>query len=267
VNDINGNLHDGFILTVRTTDGLRKFQTKAVIAAYGKHSGLDRRFQRRYLNRYTSYVALKRHFTGPPLPHRIDLHVFRGGYCGMSHVENNVTNVCLLVRQQVFRETMRDKPDDVKPFIDWMRQQNSYLDEWLRQATPLDDKWLSIAQIPLVTKAPIEDDLLFTGDAAGIVAPLAGDGMAMALHSGKMAAHSLDAYLTHQLSAEAMKQLYARTWHRTFRRRLQLGRGLQSIMLRPKILGIGLQVINLLPAIGDFLVAQTRDLGLLEQKP
>ena len=265
VTEIVGSLRECFSLTAHTPQGMQTFQATAVIAAHGKRSNLDRRLKRTFLSRHQPYIALKRHFRGPPLPGQIDLHVFRGGYCGMSEVEDGITNVCLLVRQDVFQSAFKDAHIDIEGFIRWMCSQNRHLRDWFAQAAPVYPEWLSIAQVPFVGKTSVEGDLLLAGDAAGMIAPLAGDGMAMALHSGKLAALLIDRYLAAELTAPELKKTYVRTWNATFSARLRLGRVLQSIMLRPSLLAPGLRLLNLFPALGDFLLVRTRDLTLVER--
>ena len=252
VTEITGNLRDCFSITARTAEGTQTFQAAAVIGAQGKRSNLDRRLKRAFLNQPQPYVALKRHFKGPPLFNHIDLHVFRGGYCGMSQVEGGVTNVCLLVRQEIFQNALKDSDSGVEGFIRWIGAENTHLRNWLAQATPVYPEWLSIGQVPFVSKSSVEGDVLLAGDAAGMVAPLAGDGMAMALHSGKLAARMIDRYLAAELTALELKKEYTRIWNATFRSRLRLGRVLQSIMLRPTLLTPGLRLLNLLPAFGNY---------------
>ena len=109
-----------------------------------------------------------------------------------------------------------------------MCSQNRHLHDWFAQAAPVYPEWLSIAQVPFVGKTSVEGDLLLAGDAAGMIAPLAGDGMAMALHSGKLAALLIDRYLAAELTAPELKKTYVRTWNATFSARLRLGRVLQS---------------------------------------
>ncbi len=265
VTEIIGSLREGFVLTGRTSKGIQTFYAATVIAAHGKRSNLDRSLQRAFLRRPHPYLALKRHFIGSSLPGQIDLHVFPGGYCGISEVDGGVMNVCLLVRQDTFQSASRGSQTGVEGFIRWMCEQNPHLRDWFAQASPVYPAWLSIAQVPFVSKTSIEGDILLAGDAAGMIAPLAGDGMAMALHSGELAACLIDRYLAAEIAAPELKIAYARAWSTTFNRRLHLARLLQSVMLRPALLVPGLRLLNLLPALGGFLVAQTRDLGLVER--
>lgn len=260
VTQIEGCLEEGFCLTAQTAQGLRTFQASTLIAAHGRHSNLDRVLKRNTSKQHALYIGLKQHFIGPTFPGHIDLHVFQGGYCGMSQVEDGSTNVCLLVRQDVFQKA----GNRIAPFIEWMGCQNRFLGSWLAQATPVYPEWLSIAHVSLATKTPVEHDILMAGDAGGMIAPLAGDGMAMALHGGTLAACALDRYLTQAQDGPTMIRDYTRTWRKTFASRLQLGRALQSVMLRPALLAPSLQMLNSIPSIGNWLIKHTRDLGLLE---
>jgi flavin-dependent dehydrogenase len=254
VSAIEGCLKDGFIL--HTPDAAIRART--VIAAHGKRSSLDRALNRPFLNKPQPFIALKNHFVGPALPRRIELHVFPGGYCGMSEVEDGLTNVCLLVKQDTFQK--HSGSPKIESFIDWMKTQNPCLQQWLEQAQQVHSPWLSIAQVPFVRKEVIHNDIVMTGDAAGLITPLAGNGMAMALHGGKLAARCVGDYLRGDLTA---LDAYAYHWQKTFRGRLRMGRFLQVFMLRPVILSPGLKLINAIPLLGQYFVNQTRDIQLI----
>jgi len=145
-----------------------------------------------------------------------------------------------------------------------MCTQNAHLRDWFARSVPVYPEWLSIAQVPFVSKTSLEGDVLLAGDAAGMIVPLAGDGMAMALHSGRLAALLMDRYLAKDLSALELKKSYALAWNANYLRRLRLGQMLQAVMLRPAMLTSGLHLLNLFPALGNFLVTQTRDMGLVK---
>ena len=66
------------------------------------------------------------------------------------------------------------------------------------------------------------------GDAAGMIAPLCGNGMAMAIHSGKIVSDLLSAQLTKkEFNRGEMEIEYARTWNKFFATRLWIGRQIQ----------------------------------------
>lgn len=254
---VDGSLDNGFTVTTRASSGAQQtLQTRLVIGAHGKRSTLDRVFDRAFLRQPQPFVGLKAHFIGDPIPNRVELHTFPGGYCGMSEIEGDRRNVCLLVRQDVFA---RVSGGDIPAFVRWMQTQNPALGAWLSTAALAFPSWLSISQIPFVRKTVIECDVLMTGDAAGLIAPLAGDGIEMALRGGIMAAAAGVRFLDRQWSAADLRARYAAAWRRAFALRLRLARLLQAIMLRPPLLDAGLRLLNTAPAFGALLVRQTRD--------
>lgn len=255
VTAIGGGLAAGFSLDVRSTNGQMRIQSRLVIAAHGKRSSLDRALNRAFLRQPQPFVGLKMHFNGMPIPRRVELHTFPGGYCGLSAVEGGIINACLLVQQDVFQRAGGAIPT----FIAWMRRQNPHLDTWLATATPLFERWLSISQIPFVDKPPVERDILMAGDSAGLIAPLAGDGMSMALGGGLLAARCASDFLAGWSSTDALRWGYSRAWKQQFGERLRLGRLLQAVMLRPALLSWGLRAVQTLPSLGTYFVARTRD--------
>lgn len=262
VTDIRGSLADGFTLETRSLHGQNKIKARTVIAAHGKRSVLDRTLNRGFLKHAQDYIGLKAHFRGEPLPGRIDLYTFPGGYCGLSETENGTANLGLLARIATLSRGQYGGRIDVHRFIGWVRSQNQRLAAWLDRAEMVSEEWISISQVPFVEKEPAVGDVLMTGDAAGLIAPLAGDGIAMALHSGQMAAQYIDAYLKGKLSAAELVRRYGRAWRRTFYARLRLTWALQSLMFQPRAASLGLQVLRAVPPLGEFLVRHTRDMGL-----
>ena len=180
----------------------------------------------------------------------------------MSEIEGGLANVCLLVRQPVFE---REGGGRIEPFVAWMSAQNPALGEWLASAERVSERWMSIAQVPFARKESIVRDVLMAGDAAALVAPLAGDGIAMALYGGRLAADTCAAFLGGRLSAEQVRRDYPRAWRREFGARHRLAGLLQPLMLRPRLLGPGLRLMDAVPPLGRYLIAHTRDLRRLRQ--
>jgi flavin-dependent dehydrogenase len=89
-----------------------------------------------------------------------------------------------------------------------------------------------------------------------------GDGIAMALRGGQLAAEHILAFISAahpraQLERGLMRR-YARAWQGEFGARLRLGRLLQPLMLRPRLLGPALRLLNAAPALARYLVLHTR---------
>lgn len=82
-----------------------------------------------------------------------------------------------------------------------------------------------ITEINFERKLPVENHLLLLGDAAGLITPLCGNGMAMAIHSAKLACEALQRGKTRQ----EVEEYYARSWNEQFYKRLGAGRAIQRL--------------------------------------
>ncbi len=258
VTGLTGSLLEGFELEVSGLQSSSTVCARAVIAAHGKRSAFDRLLGRKFLGKRQPFVALKAHFHGPPVPNRIELHSFPGGYCGMSEIEGGAQVACLLVQEKVFQRRRGQGADGVDGFITWMMGQNENLHSWLQAAERIQDRWISIAQVPFGRKTLMERDILMSGDAAGLIVPLAGNGIAMALESGRLAAGWLTRYLASQIEVEELRQGYPAEWRQCFDLRLRLGKAIQPVLLRPRLASMALRLMNTFPLAGQFLVEHTR---------
>lgn len=259
VTRVSGNLGEGFELETRTDNGRDHFRARVVVAAHGKRSNLDRSLERDFIHDHHPYVAIKSNFLGPSLSNRVELHAFPGGYCGLSAIEGNQQVVCALVRQSVFQQAVRGgNGHPIDDFLKWLQMQNGHLQRWFAKAERTKAGWISIAQVPFVIKPMVLNEVLMVGDAAGMIAPLAGDGIAMALKGGSLVGKYVLDFLNGSLSTDQLINDYQRSWQKRFAARLRLSYRLQEIMLRPNLANFTLRVIRAIPALGHYLVAKTR---------
>lgn len=258
VSGVSGNLPEGFNVEVTGSQRRTTLRTRAVVAAHGKRAALDRVLGRNFLRRKAPYIALKAHFHGPPIPGRIELHTFPGGYCGLSEIEEGKKVVCLLVSEQVFKGVCGENQGNLDGFIEWMKRQNLFLRSWLQWADRIHERWITIAQVPFALKPAMEGDIFMAGDSAGLIAPLAGNGIAMALDGGMLAADYLARHLAGEMSLKTVRKAYPAAWRRRFGLRLRLGQALQPLMLRPASASLALRLINTFPSLGQLLIERTR---------
>lgn len=248
--EVEGTLETGFTLC---TQDRNIIHAETVTGAYGKRSPLDNKLNRRFIKHNQPFVGLKQHVRQLPLSGRVELHTFQGGYCGIAEIENGLTNICLLVREEIFREQ-----GSVEKFIDWMLSQNATLAGQFRKADFFQDHWLSIAQIPLTSKTLVENDMLMAGDASGMITPLTGDGMEIALQSGEIVANQLVSYFETHRDGQKLISDYCNAWHQTFDTRIRFGRISQFFILRPAWLKWGLGVFRAVPKLDEFFIHHTR---------
>ena len=92
---------DKFSLITKKTGS---YQGRFVIGAFGKRSVLDKKLERQFIQKKSSYVAVKAHYQGDFPGHLVGLHNFEGGYCGVSCVEEGKLNICYLANYEVFQK-------------------------------------------------------------------------------------------------------------------------------------------------------------------
>ena len=123
----------------------------------------------------------------------VEVFLFAGGYAGLQMIEGDVANLCLVATRRCFEHVGRTWSG----LLDHVSRQTPLLEDRLHGAAPVFERPLSIFQIPygfIHSPHPAEPQGLFRlGDQAGVIPSFTGDGMAIALHSGRLAAST---YLT-----------------------------------------------------------------------
>ena len=89
-------------------------------------------------------------------------------------------------------------------FQEEVLSKNEHLATFFDQAKPLWEKPIAISQISFGKKDITNSDFLFVGDSAGLIHPLCGNGMAMAIHSAHIASNQMDLFLKEKVSRPTM---------------------------------------------------------------
>ena len=96
------------------------------------------------------------------------------------------------------------------------------------------------------------------GDAAAVIAPLAGDGIGMAIESGQLIAHVLKRAKQDSLDRLQTEILYTREWTRLFRKRLTVASFLQGIAMDSLGGNLGGRLMKTLPHLAERTIEWTR---------
>ncbi len=246
---------------------LETIEARIVVGAYGRRARIDRALSRRFTEQRHPYVAFKRHHRaarGPggealvkALAETVEIHTLDGGYCGMSFVETGEVNVCMLLERRFL---------DRMPDTEWesvrraLIAANAHLAERLESLVPSDDVIQAVAEIPFSLKERAKDGVLFVGDAAGMIAPLAGDGQAMALDSAALLAETMRS-LDDRPSPGQLETLARRwdlRWRLAFEPRMRIARGLQDLLLDPVRADRAIRWIGAIPGLAGLLARLTR---------
>ena len=91
------------LFTVETKTN-SSFTSKIVIGAYGKRSAIDIKLDRNFIKKESPFLAVKTHMQGEFPEDMVALHNFKGGYCGLSKVEDDTINVCYITDFDSFKK-------------------------------------------------------------------------------------------------------------------------------------------------------------------
>lgn len=236
------------------TENNRSFTSIITIGAYGKRSALDKQLQRSFIKQKSTWLGVKTHYVLDDFPDdKVALHNFKGGYGGLSKTETGAVNFCYLASYENFK-----KIKSVKTFNEQVVSQNPFLNDFLSKATPIFKEPLTIAQISFEQKKAVENHILMCGDTAGLIHPLCGNGMAMAIHSAKIASEYIHTYLIdNHYDRSQLEADYDREWNINFKHRLWMGRQMQSLFLNEKRSNLALKAAVTSPLLLRKLIKST----------
>jgi len=239
-------------LSISTLNNL-EIKSKIALGACGKRSNLDQKMNRKFIQKKSPWLAVKAHYSGVFPNDLVGLHNFKGGYCGVSKVENNIINICYLANYETFKEYK-----NIEEFQSKVLYNNPYLKAIFENCTMLFEKPLTISQISFEKKNTIENHILMIGDTAGLIHPLCGNGMAMAIHSAKIAAELSVLFLNENISTrQQLEEKYAQEWAANFRHRLFVGRILSKILQQEKLTIFLLQFLIIFPSLLPKIIKKT----------
>ncbi len=242
-----------------TTD--RPIDAAAVVVATGRVPGVGRGHDSR---RREAWVAVKLHVRGLCLPRVTELHFVDGAYVGLNEVccgGERVVDVCALARGDAWQAA---GASPLTFFEDLARRSPPFGERW-NAADPIEDSSAAAAGFEFRPRGAARDTgrpLLFVGDAAALLAPLCGDGQAMALAGGEALGRGVAARLDAGALDGATLRTVAREWDRRFRaanaRVLRTGRVVQSLLLNSRTAAPALRLAAHAPGALRWLYRRTR---------
>jgi flavin-dependent dehydrogenase len=239
------------IFTISTQSN-QVFKSKIVLGAYGKRSNLDIELKRNFIQQKSPWLAVKAHYSGNFPNDIVGLHNFKGGYCGVSKVENEAINICYLVQYKSFKEFK-----NITDFQENVMFKNKNLKNIFGESKLLFENPLTISQISFEDKPKIENHVLMIGDSAGLIHPLCGNGMAMAIHSAKIVSNLVDDFIQNKISRALMESKYITIWNKTFKKRLQFGKFLSKLLLNSYISKITMNLLIVFPFLLPIIIKKT----------
>jgi menaquinone-9 beta-reductase len=198
--------------------------SKNAIGSYGKRTKLDALLNRSFLKKRSPYLGVKYHIKTDFPKNKIALHNFQDGYCGISAIENDKYCLCYLSATNNLKQS-----GSIEKMEKEVIMQNPFLKNIFLNSEFLYEKPEVINEISFAKKNPVENHLLMVGDTAGLITPLCGNGMAMAISAAKMAAELLILQKKEGFDRGTLENKYVKNWFSAFSTRLWVGRNVQNL--------------------------------------
>ena len=234
------------------TNTNKTFEAKVVIGAYGKRAKLDKTLNRKFSPQKTAYIGVKYHIKYDFPKDLIALHNFDGGYCGISAIEDNKYCLCYLSERKNLKES-----SGISEMEEKILSKNPHLKAIFEQAEFLFSKPEVINEVIFVKKSVISKHVLMVGDTAGLIAPLAGNGMSIAIRAGVLSAHLVGDFLNNQISREKLEHNYTDVWNKNFKNRLWRGRQLQKLFGNETNSNLAVSFLNKVPILLSPIIKST----------
>jgi flavin-dependent dehydrogenase len=232
-------------------------ECRITAGAFGKRSNLDVKWKRKFAgqkpNKLNYYIGVKYHIQYDFPEDSIALHNFSNGYCGISRVEDDKCCLCYLTAAKNLNASSNSLEAMEKNIL----SRNPFLKKIFNEARQLTSFPLIISRLSFEKKSQVENHVLLIGDAAGMITPLCGNGMSMALHGSKIAFELIDRYLKNKISREQLEAEYRRRWHSHFNSRLRTGRIIQRFFGSPLLTNLLVSAMKPFPRLAHRLISAT----------
>jgi len=249
----------GYVLKLKSpSQSLAKISSNYVIAAYGKKNHLDAKLNRNFMTYKSNLNGIKYHVHKKYLKNIKDdqIQIFNadGIYCGVNTVSDNEVTFCYL-------EDRRNSSKTPIQSLKYLAEKNYSFNSLF--SGQLDDVFLSnrvygSGDIFFGIRNKIEEGIFMIGDAAQVIAPLAGDGISMAMDSAKLLANLFKDKIQKNISNDDLSAIYNREWQKKFKKRLKTALFIQKILFKNFGRKIGLGVLNYYPNALNYFIKNTR---------
>ena len=212
-------------VTIKHAASETGYRAPVTIDATGRARALARRVgqsQHKTKSHRASLVAFKAHLEDTRVaPGACEIYFYRGGYGGLSSIENGLSNLCFIASARAVRECGADAERVMREIVCRNRRAAHTL-EHARACTP----WLAVSLEGFGRHAVTPTTgLLAIGDAASFIDPFTGSGMLMALESGELAAGVIGdwiAAIRHGAGISELETLYRAGYKTRFHSRLRI---------------------------------------------
>ncbi len=182
---------------------------------------------------------------------KCELYSFRGGYAGLSNIENGLANLCLILKAG----TMKNSIGKTGKLIETIVKDNERAAVTLKNAQR-DGEWLAVSVDSFGRQGLNPARNLFSvGDSAAFIDPFTGSGMLMALEGSDMLARCI---VEHAPSPEAIALAYKELSRQRFTRRLWVSALFRRAAFSPSLAKLTVSALGVNARLREALARSTR---------
>jgi menaquinone-9 beta-reductase len=216
--------------------------TKAIIVAAGRWSQFT---PNRNVPPGPKWMGVKGHFRESHPSRSTDLYFFSHGYCGVQLVSDDIVNASAMVRSDQARS---------------LQEVFALHPALVERASRWNPVTQPVSTAPLIYRKPqpTHENVIFAGDAAAFIDPFVGDGISIALRSGRLAAQCIQQFLMGGSDLLQAAALYEREYTRQFSPLLTAASRMRSLMFLPELAKVVAFELLRLPGLMPFVIRKTR---------
>lgn len=249
-------------VSVKTAGTEAHYQAPLTVDATGRTRALARIARQackiRSRLRRAPLVAFKAHLEDTRVePGACEIYFYRGGYGGLSTIENGINNLCFIASARDVRACGADAERMMREIV-CQNSRAAYTLENARARSP----WLAVTLESFGRHqiAPAKG-LLTIGDAASFIDPFTGSGMLMALESGELAAEVIATHLEAIRSGRGFEEVsadYRAAYERKFDARLRICSLMRRAAFAPGLAELAIRFFRASVGLRQFVTRATR---------
>jgi flavin-dependent dehydrogenase len=174
------------------------------------------------------------------LDRRVQLHLFRGGYCGLVRVDAERVNLCIVTDRSGARFH-----NDCEALFGHTVRQNPHFRNLGIEPEPLEPLQ-SVHPLRGPMNAPARNGVFLVGDALRIMEPFTGQGILFALRTAEIAAESIG-------SPSQSERSYVANVTTLYQQRGRTNEWLRRVMYREQAARVIIPLVRRLPALARWL--------------
>ncbi len=229
-----------------------------VIAAYGKQNILDKKLNRNFVTKKSFLNGVKFHVDESLFnvleKDAIQIFAAKGIYCGLNFVGENKATVCFLENRS---ETQGNPKEQIKTLMEGNKNFNLlFANGFINEVNNLPV--YGTGNIFLGERELVKNGIYFIGDSSAVIAPLAGDGIGMAMQSAKLISKTFEKQRSDGIDDLLTELLYIREWKKLFKKRILIAKLIQNIIMNNYYRRIGSGIIKTFPGFLENIITATR---------